>query len=239
MKSRLTTALTIIMIAGLFSLISPPSKVCAEDLPSVEDILQRYIDVIGGREAIEKLSSRICIGKETTDLTSRQQPIYESHYFEAYAATSGKMYKEVWTDAEIYRVGFDGETGWVRDKCGVEPKDYVGHDRLAWVLNPHNALVIEEYFPNLTVTGTTQARGMTVYVLESPEFHRPLFFDKATGLLIGFGHNWEIHDYREVDGVLFPHKILESRKGGSTVIEFSEVRHNEEINDSLFVMPTE
>jgi hypothetical protein len=98
-------------------------------------------------------------------------------------------------------------------------------------------LRIEEYFPGLTLEDTQDVRGHTVFVLESPELHRPLFIDTVTSLLIGFGHNWEIHDYREVDGVLLPHRIILSRKGGSTTYVFDEVEHNVEIDDSLFVVP--
>ncbi len=237
MKIRFNLLTPVLALIGLLLLSGSQSCAKAENLPTVEEVLNRYIEVIGGREAIEKLTTRKCIATEITDLTSRQQPIFESLYFEASAESTGRVYMATWSDTEIYRRGYDGETGWIKDKCGVQHKEYVGKDRLAWLLNPHNALVIEEYFPDLEIKGTARVRGMIVYVLKSPEFHRPLFFDSATGLLIGFGHNWEIHDYREIDGVLFPHRILMSRKGGSTVYEFSEVIHNEKIDDSIFTMP--
>ena len=206
---------------------------------TVEEILERYIEAIGGREALKQLSTRVCIGKEITDLTSRQQPIYESHYFEAYAKIPVSYYTEEWTDAGIYRRGYDGQLGWTKDKCGAKRDEIAGKRRLDWLLNPQNALRIEECFPSLTLEDTQHVRGHTVYVLKSPELHRPLFFDTTMGLLIGFGHNWEIHDYREVDGVLFPHRIILSRKGGSTTYEFDQVEHNVEINDSLFSMPVD
>jgi hypothetical protein len=236
MKTKSTT-IAIIVLIGLVMLSNPQNKASAEDLPTVEEVLNRYVEVIGGREAIEKLTTRICIGVETTDLTSREQPIYEALHLETYSKIPGNLYMETWSDSEIYRRGYDGKDRWVKDKCGVRHEDYIGKDRMAWLLNPHNALVIDEYFPNLKMKGKARVRGMEVFILESPDSHRPLFFEIKTGLLIGFGHNWEIHDYRKVDGVLFPHKILMSRKGGSTVYEFSEVRHNEKIDDSIFAMP--
>ncbi len=230
--------LLLLFFLGLASFAYMPYEVqSAEELPTVEEILQRYIDAVGGREALEKLTTRVCIGKETTDLNSRDHPIYESQHFEAYAMLPSSYYTETWTDAGNYVRAFDGQTGWTKDKCGVKADDKAGTRRLDWLLNPQNALVLELYFPDLAVKEPQQVRGKTVDVLESPAVHRPLFFDRETGLLIGFGHNWEIHDYREVDGVLVPHRILLSRKGGSTVYEFSEVTHNEDIDKSLFVMP--
>jgi hypothetical protein len=211
----------------------------SERIPAVDDILERYIEAVGGRQALEKMVTRVCTGKEITDLTSRQQPVYESHYFKAYAKIPMSYYTEEWTDAGIYRRGYDGRAGWIGDKCGVKPDESAGKRRLDWLLNPQNALRIKDYFPNLTLEGTQHVRGRMVHVLKSPELHRPLFFDTATGLLIGFGHNWEIHDYIENNGVLFPHTVRLSRKGGSTVYEFKQVEHNVEIDDSLFVMPVD
>ncbi len=205
----------------------------------VQAILERYVDAVGGRDALERLSTRICTGKEITDLTSRQQPIYESHYFEAYAKIPASYRTEEWTDADVYQRGYDGQVGWIKDKCGARRDESAGKRRLDWLLNPQNALRVEEYFPGLILEDTQHVRGLTVYVLKSPELHRPLFFDTTTGLLIGFGDNWEIHDYRAVDGVLFPHRIILSRKGGSTTYEFDQVEHNVEINDSLFSMPVD
>lgn len=239
MNTGITKTTLLFVILGLVAVLGSYSYAAAENLPTVEEVLARYIEVMGGREAIEKLTTRKCVATEITDLTSREMPIYESYQTEATADSAGRLYMVTWTDSEIYRQGYDGKTGWVKDKCGVKQKDYIGKDRLAWLLNPHNALVVEDYFPGLEMKGTALVRGMTVYVLESAESHRPLFFDSATGLLIGFGYNWEIHDYRMIDGVLFPHKILISRKGGSTAYEFTEIRHNDAIADSIFAMPAD
>jgi hypothetical protein len=239
MKARLSKATAILALAGLFIMAGPQHHTIAGDWEtSVEEILERYIEVIGGREAIEKLTTRVCIGQEVTDLSSREQPIFESHYFEAYAKNFQNCYFEEWTDAGIFQHGFDGEQGWAKDRCGVRDDEHFGKRRFCWLLQPQNALVLKDYFPNLVLVGTRTVRGIEVYALESPAIHRPLFFDIESGLLVGFGYNWEIHDYREVDGVLFPHLVHMSRKGGSTVYKFTEVRHNEVIDDSLFAMPT-
>jgi hypothetical protein len=220
-----------------FLLSGKEGKAESDKMPGVEQILERYVEAIGGREAIEKLSTRICTGSVITDLSSREHPIYESGYFEAYSKVPSSYYTKTWSDQGNYIRAYDGNEGWIQDKCGVKPDSSAGKRRLDWLLNPQNALRIKEYFPDLKLKGTLAVRGFEVYVLETPALHRPLFFDIESGLLIGFGHNWEIHDYREADGVLFPHRILLSRKGGSTVYEFETVEHNRKINDSLFSMP--
>lgn len=242
---RILFAVAIVTVTAFLSLTGDkapgnrPNEARAENPPTVERILERYIEAVGGREALERLTTRKCIGREITDLTSRQQPIYELLYFEAYSKMPSSYYTETWTDAGNYIRAFDGKAGWIKDRCGVRMDERAGKDRLDWLLNPRYALHVADYFPDLTLKDTQQVREYTVYVLESPAVHRPLFFDTETGLLIGFGHNWEIHAYREVDGVLFPHRIHISRKGGSTVYEFERVEHNVAVSDSLFKMPVE
>lgn len=237
MRARFTIGAAILVAIFGLTLTGSPNPAAAEDIPTVEQVLERYIDAVGGRAALEKLETRICIGKAITDLSSREQPIYESHYFKAVSKIPGSCYTEEWTDGGNFVEGYDGKTGWAKDRCGVRVDDRIGKWRLNWLLNPQNALRIEEYYPDLEVKGITRVRDMVVYSLESPALHRPLYFDTATGLLVGFGYNYEIHDYREVDGVLFPHRVIESRKGGSTMYEFDEVRHNEPVDDSIFVLP--
>jgi hypothetical protein len=208
---------------------------------TVDQILERYIEALGGREVLEKLTTRFCTGKETTDLTSRQIPIYEVHQFETYSHVSGKCYYVNHTGASDFVDGFDGEVRWNKNRWAVQIDDKPGRTRFEWLLDPQNALKIKEYFPGLTLIGTDQVRGSTVYVLKPSEqsrVQRELFFDTTSGLLIGIGHNWEIHDYREVDGILFPYRISESRKGGSTTFVFEEVKHNIPVSDSLFAVPS-
>jgi len=55
--------------------------------------------------------------------------------------------------------------------------------------------------------------------------HYALYLDVETGLLVRIGHYLTIGDYRDVDGVLVPHRIVNSRKGGSNTWVFERVRH--------------
>ena len=239
MKYRILVCwVTLIVILIAVPLLVADDEKPAKPVTTVNDVLQSFVDALGGNAALEELTTRVVKGKETTDLKSREWPSYEVKWFEGYARTPNSCYLATGSYGLSNASGFDGKIGWAKDQCGVKPDDRAGKDRLAWILNPQNALRINDYWPNLTYDGTQKVRGMMVYVLNSPEMHRPMFFDSATRLLVGFGHNFEIYDYREVDGVMFPHRIVLSRKGGSTTYEFGEVRHNAEISDTLFAMPT-
>lgn len=208
----------------------------------VDTILDRYIRAIGGREAIEKINTRICIGRIITDLKSRQEPIYEDHHFEAYAKIPDLYYTVEYSDAGRFYSGYDGTTGWSKDRCGIKRDDYYAKSKLAFLLNPQNALKIKEYFPNLVLKGKKQVGGKTAFHLISTdrdETYYGLYFDVDTGLLIRIGCYLDLGDYREVDGVLFPYRISTSRKGGSTTYIFKEVIHNQPIEDYMFKIKEE
>ena len=212
-----------------------------DTLPTADRVIERYIAALGGRDAIEKFTTRVCTGRVTTDLTSREIHLLEMHTFEAYTKIPRGFLLVTYTDAGVERMGFDGEVGWFKDKCGVGEHEWAGRDKLAWLLNPQSALRIAEYFPDLTVTGREQLGRGATYVVESAvrrRAHYALHFDVESGLLVRIGYYWDLQDYREVDGIKFPFRISASRKGGSTTYEFHEVKHNVPVDDSLFAMPT-
>ena len=65
----ISLTLLLIILFGFWSIMADNEK--AE--PTVDDILARYIAAIGGRAAIDNVTSRDCVGKVITDLTSRQR----------------------------------------------------------------------------------------------------------------------------------------------------------------------
>jgi hypothetical protein len=241
MKKYIVVGLALLTV----QFIANPALVLAgetvdEQSTTVDQVLERYIEALGGRDAIEKLTTRVCTGQVTTDLRSREIPILEIHMFEAYTKIPRSFLSVTYTDAGIERMGFDGEVGWIKDKCDIRQHEWVGRDKLAWLLNPQNALRIKEYFPGLSLSGTERIGGGRVYVViphERSKAHYAFHFDVETGLLVRIGYYWDLQDYRKVDGVLFPHRIETSRKGGSTTYEFREIRHNVPVKDSIFAMP--
>ncbi len=235
-----STALLISMLilSATASAGNPEEEQSAQ--PTVESVLNRYIDALGGRKALEGQTGRKYTGKQITDLNSGQHPIYQSLYMEAYARAPMSYTVQVWSDDGGYREGYDGTTGWVKDKCGVRTDDEIGRSKQAFLLNPHGPLDIESYFPGLSFAGESTIDGEKVYALQPesrPPEHYTLYFSAETGLLVRIGYYWSIDDYREVDGVLVPHKITASRKGGSVVYELVTVSSDSSLADSLFAMP--
>jgi hypothetical protein len=208
-----------------------------EPLPTLQEILDRHIEAVGGRDAIAKLTTRVMTGRLVTDLPTRQPPVHEANGFWIYAKAPGKYLVIQQSAFGTRREGYDGETCWSR--AGAEVALDAHYDRrFAWLVDPQNALRMREYFPDMNVTGTATLDGRLLYRVDiDDDPSHTLHFDVETGLLTRLGYNRELHDYREVDGVLVPFSMAISRKGGSSTYVFDEIEHNVPIEDARFAPP--
>ena len=230
------------IVFWVLTVLSPAVSVerNSETTMTVEQVLDNYIEALGGRSAIENLDTRVCSGRVITDLPSRKPPVYEDLAFDGVADSAGCYRLNHNRPDLIDRVGFDGVHGWGHKGDSVRISDYDARSKLAFLLNPRGPLHIRDYFPGLKLTGTSSHYGGAAYVLEPSDLkmeYYSLYFDVESGLLVGIGYHWAIEDYRSVDGVMIPHKIICGRKGGSTTYVFRKIAHNRPVDDSLFAMP--
>jgi len=208
-------------------------------LPAAEQVLERYIEAVGGRETIASLTTRVSLGRMIHDLHWSRPP-YEVVPIAGYATSSDHMLMVEHKSGGVRCEGFDGETAWVQDASGIAVSESPVRSKTAWLLDPQGALRMEKYFPGLEVTSKENLDGRTVYVIEPAELdraHYALYFDAETGLLVRVGYYWELKDYRDVDGVRLPFRIDMSRKGGSSTIVLDFVKHNLPLDKPLFAVP--
>lgn len=214
-----------------------PSATQQDTLPTLDQVIERHIEAIGGREAIVKLTTRVTHGREVTDLPTWSPPVHESAEFWIYAKTPGKYRFAQASDGETHREGYDGQVCW-KWVDGELNLDAHCDRRFAWLIDPQNVLRIKEYFPDMQLIGSRTLGGRPVYRvdIDDDESHS-LYFDAETGLLVRLGYNRELSDYREVDGVLVPFRYSISRKGGSSTYYFDEIEHNVTLEDTVFSPP--
>lgn len=181
----------------------------AADLPTTEEVLDRFAEAVGGRAALEVIDVRHYRGRIVQDLTWKD-PQHEEVPFVAEADGAGRVrYTESaeWDDLPALDTG--------------EPRR-----KLRWLMHPGFALVVEEFFPELEVVGHEVRAGREVVVLapaELPFEHYALYFDVETGLLNHMGYHNDVEDWHRVDGVLLPHRLVFGRKGGHTTYIFEEI----------------
>ncbi len=211
----------------------------AQDLPTAGEVLERYVEAVGGREAVASLTTRVCLGRMVHDLHWHMPP-YEVVHVAGYAASAGRVLMVEHESGGLRCEGFDGETSWVQDAGGVGLREDPIGSRTAWLLDPQGALRLEDYFPDLDVTSRESMDGRKVYVLEPDGLdraHYALYFDADSGLLVRIGYYWELKDYRDVDGVRVPFRIDMSRKGGSSTLIIDFMKHNLPLDAGLFAVP--
>ncbi len=82
----------------------------------------------------------------------------------------------------------------------------------------------------------TTHEGRQVYAIESDrrQEYYTLYFDIESGLLTNIGYHWYIEQYRRVDGVLVPHRVVAGRKGGSVTHAFDEIVTNTPVSGGRF-----
>jgi hypothetical protein len=217
----------------------PPPAVALEDgAPDLGEILDRYVDAVGGRDAVAAINTRIVRGRIVTDLPTWDPPVLEVDTLTVYSEAPDRYLAVHRTVEGRTLEGCDGTTAWKRDAEGkVLSVDAVrGGD--AWLVDPRFPLRLGEYFPDMAYLGTATLAGRSVHVVEVDDRHEHrLYFDAESGLLARLGYNTTIMRYGEVDGVKVPFEVAYSRKGGSSTFALESVAHNVPIDERLFAAP--
>ena len=200
--------LTVLLIAALLAWGAAIPAPAGESI-TVREVLDRFVEAVGGPDCFADLDLRHYRGTIVQDL-SWKDPKHEERPFLAEADVQGQVrYAEVdaWSDLPTA-----GDTD-LRTK-------------LRWVMHPHFALVVEDYFPDLSVSGREVRAGRPVVVLAPRDLayeYYALYFDEESGLLAHIGYHNDLEDWCETDGVLYPHRWVFGRKGGHTTYVFEEV----------------
>ncbi|MCK9997451.1 MAG: hypothetical protein KAH56_14345 [Candidatus Krumholzibacteria bacterium] len=203
------------LISVLVIAIAQP--VTAGDLPTLEQILGRYVEALGGRENLTKLTTRSIIGEQIDDRPYKGERVTIG--IEAWADTTGAF------SMVMHEAGGDRRTG----------SDDDHNAKLAFIFNPQGPLMIAKHFPNPHVTGTWDYDGKLYYKVENDlkfEYYT-LYFEVETGMLTRIGYHWWLEDFRTVDGVLIPFIVVRGRKGGSTTLYLETVTHNGDVTEHL------
>ena len=214
-----------------------------QSLPSADDILNKYIQALGGRQAIERIKSRV--SKGTITLSNGI-----SVEFEQYQSAPDKFYQIVKSPFGTNELGFNGATGWIKTPRGVnEIKGQSAAD-----LDEFKLLRLKDELTRTRVTGKDKIGDREVYVVtaETNDGKRVrLFFNSETGLLlrrISYTTNMiavipaqiDFGDYREVDGIKFPFSWQISSVDFQvpvSVKKLTDIKINVPVDESKFNMP--
>ena len=211
----------------------------------IEEILQRYEQAVGGKEAIDGLTSY--------RMKARFALLNMSGTIEAWRKEPHKTLSVTsFPRIGVLKKGFDGETRWVQTPAGTfadsSPQEIAELEREA---DAYSASKIREFFDTLKLENKAWLSGRNVNVIEGKPAKGPaekLYFDVENGLLL----RWDmarrrqdrtvfvkIHfdDYRDVGGVKLPYKLRFAFEQFNFNVQVDEVEHNIPIDDAIFKKP--
>lgn len=213
-------------------------------LPSVDQVLDRYEQAIGGKTALTKITNRILKGSRIgADGVLVPEEVYQKAPNKLLIITS---YPSV-----VFRSGFNGTNGWARSSKG---DSQVGGEQLAEIVRDaesYGNTRIREIYSHMTVDGMATIADREALVISATTrsgLSEKLYFDLQTGLLLRrykesqtalgpFPTQTDYEEYRDVDGVKLPFGIRWSMPGRSWGRKIVEVKQNTSIDDAIFNPP--
>jgi outer membrane lipoprotein-sorting protein len=217
------------------------------DTPTAEQVLQKYLQAIGGKAAVERLTSRVSKGTVDNSDDGSTSPI------EIYAKVPAQ-YAASWNVSGygIVATVWDGTSGWTKNPdSGVQAmsKNEVAAAGRNYAF--HREAKLNELYPTMTVSGQLSISDSPAYIIEAAagQASERLYFDAQTGLLVRRDLEtvtfedgivpFEIYydDYREVDGVKIPFTVRRKTPDYTLTFKFTEVRHNVPIDEAVFAKP--
>lgn len=216
-------------------------------LPTLDQILDKFVESTGGKAAIEKITSRQVKG--TFDIPS----MGSSGTLEIYAKAPDKSYTVIDVPGfGTIQQGYDGTVAW-EDNPMTGLRDLTGIELAARKrdVDFYRELHLKQMYPQMVVKGKEKVGEREAYVIEAtPAEGKPekMFFDTETGLLLRFDAEREspqgaamietyLEDYRDVDGVKTPFTMRQVNPMFSMTINFTDLKNNIEIDDSKFSKP--
>ncbi len=220
---------------------TPPAP-APETLPSVKQILDRYVQALGGADALSKINTRIAKGSRIgADGVLVPEEVHQKAPDKLLTITS---YPQV-----VFSNGFNGTVAWghsSREGATALPDQLVVQIKRDAVFNKE--LKTEQLYASLTVLGKTSVRDADAYVIQAKPAEGPvekLFFDVKTGLLVRrytesdtplgkLPLQTDYEDYRDVDGVKQPFLIHWSFPGRVWGRKVDEIKQNVPLDDTKF-----
>lgn len=228
---------------------APTAAKAEAALPGVDQLLDKYVQALGGKDAIAKVTSRVTKG--TFEVPDRGI----TGTFEAYA----KAPRSTASVVDIpgfgqFRQGFDGTVGW-RNEPQTGYRELSGQElaNARRSAEMHQALKLRELYPKIDSKGKDKVGQRDTWVLEADPgdgTRRRMYLDVETGLLLRSDTVLDtpmgrttvesyMEDYRDVDGVKVPFTVRQVNPQITWIIRATEIHHNVTIDDAKFARVTQ
>jgi photosynthetic reaction center cytochrome c subunit len=213
------------------------------NLPTADQILNKYLAAVGGADALKKIKSRVQRG--TIDAMGMEYPI------EVYSEAPDKRVSITHPQGGSSVTAFNGEVGWLSIRDGFHKMTAPEQEAARLDAELYFPARVRELYKEFHVLPGEELNGQATYVVSATAAGRPplrLYFDQETGLLLRqlryaetpLGRNptqIEYSDYRETGGVKIPYRWTLARPNGAFTIKVEQVQQNVAVDEKLFVPP--
>ena len=227
-------------------------------LPSVDQIVAKYVQALGGEQALKKVTTRVITGTQTIP-TGPGGTVPLPSALERSQKAPNLIINTYKTPTYTISDGFDGTKAWTQDFRGrVTEPGAIDQMRAKRDADFYLPVDLKQAYAKMQVEGVENLNGHDAYVVTAqPQGERAerLYFDVQTGLLLRkwsslptpvgdapFQVNYD--DYRDTgSGVRFPYLITMNPAGPrlepstSVTIRVTKVQDNAPLDSSKFTKP--
>jgi hypothetical protein len=212
--------------------------------PTVDEILGRFVEALGGADALHKVTTRVMKGVIVTGGTQTA--------IELFTKAPNQRVSISHMGAADSLTAFDGTAGWM-GATGRPAREMTAAEASAAGLDAefYLALRLKELYPQLRRGRPEEIRGAQCEVLNGSAPGHPavrLYFEQTTGLLLRMVRyadtpmgrmptQIDYADYRDAGGAKMAYRWTLSRPNGRFTIQISEMKANVPIDDARFRKP--
>lgn len=211
------------------------------EVPSADQILNKYVQAIGGKAVVEKIKTRLIKGSVVTGGGSAPLQIFEK--------APNKFYRQIESPVSgTSENGFNGTVAWSKNQRGLREVSGPEIASAKREYHLHREIELKEFYPQMTVKGKEKVGDREAYVIEAASADgtsEKLYFDAQTWLLTrwdvsirGTTVQTDYEDYKEVDGIRLAFTLRRSRADFSWTDKIDEIKHDLPIADTKFDKPT-
>ena len=214
----------------------------AQTLPKAEDLIERYVQGTGGKDAYAKLKNRVSRG--TVELAGLNRKGTLSIY---QAAPNLFLEEMVLEDLGKFRQGSNGQVAWQFLSDGVHLLN--GKDKAIFLLTCYfnTDLNWRQIFSKVECISEEKMGDKSAYkvactLLDGSVLYK--YYDKATSLALKAEMRRDtlvtttlVSDYRKVDGILLPHRIVDQLGSTQTIMVLTTIEHNVSLPANKFDLP--
>ncbi|MEP6706236.1 MAG: c-type cytochrome [Pyrinomonadaceae bacterium] len=232
--------------AGQATPTPAPAAAATPAPPTVDQILTKYTDAIGGMAAIDKMKTRVMKGTYT-GFNGVALP------YEVYQTAPDKFYVNVISPQGTVERGFDSTVAWEKSPRGLNELTNPVLDDLKSVFGFYRNIKLKEQFAQMRMGGKDKIGDRDVFIIGGRTIdskRERLFFDAETGLLLRritytetpvgvIPEQIDFEDYRDVDGVKLPFTVRVSsvEPGLVSTRKYTEIKLNAPVDNSKFTRP--